>query len=480
MNLETQPGLLPEKPGPPTLPSLRVPMGAKLAYGFGGLSDFLYVNFFAGLATQIFYLALHLDPFLLMLALAAAKLVGAICDPIVGTISDNARTRRGRRRPFILVGGLAGAVLLPFIWMPPVASQQGMFFWVLGMASIFAITYSIFSVPYGAMGYQLTTDYDERTRVLAWRGAIQTIGTLGAAWFYWLCLRPIFPNEVVGVRWVSLLISLFILGGALATVLICREKITVSEKQPSVPLGQAFALTIRNRPFLLLQSVILIMAIGLGCEGAIGNVVHIYYTCQGDKHFASLISGWGGTLTIVTSLLALPLALWISTRSGKRTAGLVGIGITLLGICLLPLTLVPQAPWLIIISWVIQALGLPAASLMFGSITADIIDEDEYENGLRREGMFCAVGGFLGKITGIFSLMLTGVLPHLAGYSDPNKIPTQHELEIMRWMLIGIQFLTLVVAIALLWGFPLTRAKSEEIRRLLDERKRSSAEGSAA
>ena len=459
--------------------SQRVSVWQKIAYGGGGLTDFLYINFVTAMAVPIFAIALKMDPFLVAIALAIPKIIGAFMDPLVGTWSDNLRSKWGRRRPFILVGGIVGVLLLPFIWMPPVSSQMGMFFWLAGILVVFAAAYSIFAVPYGALGYQLTTDYDERTRVLAWRGYIQVIGVFGAAWFYWFCLRPEFGNEVNGVRWLSLIVGLVMLAGILSTVFGPKEKIHVVEKQPSIALLPALKLTLRNKPFMLLQSAILIIALGTGCEGLIGSYVHIYYTCEGSKDFASQISGLGGTLTVVPSLIAPLLGLYLSTLTGKRTTALVGIGICLLAVCLLPFTLVPQTPYLIIVTWVISALGMPAASLMFGSITADITDEDELDTGYRREGMYVAVGGFMGKIVNIVTLLLGGWLPHLAGYVDTSVPPNHTELGIMRWMLIGIQVVALAIAFLLICFFPLTRARSEEIRRLLDERGRAKTPGPA-
>ncbi len=463
----------------PTPSVQRVPIWQKIAYGSGGLTDFLYINFVNAMAVPIFAIALKMDPFLVAIAMAIPKIVGAFMDPLVGTWSDNFRSSWGRRRPFILVGGLIGVILLPFVWMPPFSSQTGMFLWLAGLLIVFAAAYSVFSIPYGALGYQLTTDYDERTRVLAWRGYIQVIGIFGAAWFYWFCLHPIFGSEVVGVRWLSLIVGLVMLAGILATVFGPREKIHVVEQQPSIALLPALRLTFSNKPFLLLQSAILIIALGTGCEGLIGSYVHIYYTCQGSKEFASYISGVGGTFTVFSSIAALPLGLWLSTRSGKRPAALVGLGISLLAVCLLPFTLVPQTPYLIIVSWVILSLGMPAASLMFGSITADITDEDELATGYRREGTYVAVGGFLGKIVNIVTLLLGGWLPHLAGYSDTSVPPDQAQLGTMRAMLIGIQIAALAAAIIIIWFFPLTRARSEEIRRLLDERGRAKTPGPA-
>jgi glycoside/pentoside/hexuronide:cation symporter, GPH family len=458
-------------PSQPAPASERVQVWRKAAYGAGGLTDFLFPNTVNALAIPIYSIALEMDPLLLGIALAVPRVMGAISDPLAGAVSDNARTRWGRRRPFILCGAVIGALILPLIWMPPVATQVGRFIYLLLILSIYAAAFSIFSVPYGALGIQLTTNYDERTRVMAWRGYMQTAGTFGSAWFYWFCLLPVFGNEVVGARWLGVIVGLVMLAGALATVVACREKTETIAKQPKIALGAALGFTLRNRPFLLLQSVTVILVLGLGCETVIGSYVHIYYTCQGSKTFASYITGIGGTLTIFSTLAALPFGLWLSTHTGKRQGALVGLVIALIGVCLMPFLLVPAQPYLIMIEWVILAFGIPCANLMFSSMTADICDEDELVTGLRREGAYVAVGGFFGKVAQVGTLLLAGALPRMAGYLDTSVPPQLSELKVMRAMLIGIQFVAVLVAIIIIWFYPLTRSKSEATRRLLDERK---------
>jgi glycoside/pentoside/hexuronide:cation symporter, GPH family len=460
-------------PSQPAPASERVQVWRKAAYGTGGLTDFLFPNTVNALAIPIYSIALGMDPLLLGIALAVPRVMGAISDPLAGAVSDNARTRWGRRRPFILCGAVIGALILPLIWMPPAATQVGRFIYLLLILSIYAAAFSIFSVPYGALGIQLTSNYDERTRVMAWRGYMQTAGTFGSAWFYWFCLLPIFGNEVVGARWLGVIVGLVMLAGALATVVACREKTETIAKQPKIALGAALGFTLSNRPFLLLQSVTVILVLGLGCETVIGSYVHIYYTCQGSKTFASYITGIGGTLTIFSTLAALPFGLWLSTHTGKRHGALVGLGIALIGVCLMPFLLVPAQPYLIMIEWVILAFGIPCANLMFSSMTADICDEDELVTGLRREGAYVAVGGFFGKVAQVGTLLLAGALPRMAGYLDTSLPPQLSELKVMRAMLIGIQFVAILIAIIIIWFYPLTRSKSEATRRLLDERKRS-------
>ena len=448
----------------------RVSAWRKAAYGFGGLTDFFFLNLILGLAMPIYTIGLKMDPALLGIALAIPRVVGAIADTIVGPRSDNSHSTWGRRRPYILLGGLAGGCLLPLMWCSPSDSQWGMFAWVTGMVSIFSIAYSVFTIPYNALGYELSTDYDERTRVLAWRGYFQLFGTLSSAWFYWFCLRPMFGNEVVGARWLSVLVGAIMVGGTLWTFSMCRER-RLEQHQPAIPIGQALKLTIKNRPFLLLQGGQQMLALGMGVTGALGTYVHIYYVCSGSKQTASWLSGWGGSLTIFTSMAAISFGVWLSRRLGKREACLVAIGIVLSSICMLPFLLTPKHPALSVVAWLIAALGMPCTSLMFSSMIADVCDEDELATNMRREGAYSAVNSVANRVMQIGLVLVGGFLPRLVGYVNPSAPLTPDLLERMKWLLIGVQFFAVSAAAAILWFFPISRARAEKTRQVLDERK---------
>jgi GPH family glycoside/pentoside/hexuronide:cation symporter len=449
----------------------RVSAWRKAAYGFGGLTDFFFLNLILGLAMPIYTIALKMDPALLGIALAIPRVVGAVADSIVGPRSDNSHSTWGRRRPYILLGGLAGGCLLPLMWCSPSHSQWGMFAWVTGMVSIFSVAYSVFTIPYNALGYELSTDYDERTRVLAWRGYFQLFGTLSAAWFYWFCLRPMFENEVVGARWLSVLVGTIMIGGTLWTFAMCRER-RLEHRQPSIPIGQALKLTIKNRPFLLLQGGQQMLALGMGITGTLGSYVHIYLVCSGSKQTASWLSGWGGSLTIFTSMAAISFGVWLSRRLGKREACLTAIGIVLTSICLLPFLLTPKHPSLSVVAWLIAALGMPCTSLMFSSMIADVCDEDELTTRMRREGAYSAVNSVANRMMQIGLVLIGGFLPRLVGYTDPSAPLTPELLERMKWLLIGVQFATVSTAAGILWFFPISRARAEKTRQTLNERKK--------
>jgi GPH family glycoside/pentoside/hexuronide:cation symporter len=441
----------------------------KAAYGCGGLTDFFFLNVVLGLAVPIYTIGLKMNPAWLGVAMAVPRLVAIVSDALVGARSDNSGSLLGRRRPFILVGGLVGGALLPLMWCPPAHSQWAMFVWVTAMLSLFSIFYSIFTIPYNALGFELSTDYDERTRVFAWRGYFQLAGSLSAAWFYWFCLRPVFGHEVVGARWLSVLVGLVMVGGTLWTFSVCRER-RMEHRQPSVPLGAALRMTLRNRPFLLLQGAQQMLALGMGITSTLGIYVHICYVCSGSKLTASWLSGWGGSLTIFTSMAAISFGVWLSRKLGKREACLAAIGIVLGSIALLPLLLNPRHPALTVVAWLISALGMPCTSLMFSSMMADVCDEDELATGLRREGAYSAVNSVANRVMQISLVLVGGFLPWISGYTDTSAPPSPVLLERMKWMLIGVQFVSVCFGAAILWYFPINRARSENTRKLLDAR----------
>jgi len=140
-------------------------------------------------------------------------------------------------------------------------------------------------------------------------------------------------------------------------------------------------------------------------------------------------------------------------------------------ICMLPLLLTPKHPSLSVVAWLIAALGMPCCSLMFSSMIADVCDEDELATNMRREGAYSAVNSVANRVMQIGLVLVGGFLPRLVGYVNPSAPLTPDLLERMKWLLIGVQFAAVSAAAAILWFFPISRARAEQTRRILDERK---------
>lgn len=426
------------------------------------------VTILNGLASLIYVDAMKMDSFYLGIAMAIPALIGASFSPFLGYFSDNFRSRWGRRKLFILVGAIGGAVVLPLLWMVP-KSAVGIqiFAYVTFMITLQAIFYTIFSIPYGAMGLELTTDSNERTRVLAWKGYVVTLGTLLASWFYWFCNRPIFLDVIQGAQCLSLIGSLIMVLGALAVCFYCKEVTHEhAAHEPSIGLFSALRETIKSGHFIRIQVATFLMVL-INCVGTLGMYVHIYLVCKGSRDLASWINGIGGTATWVASFLGLSLSMWISTRFGKKRAAMIGLSTALFSVSLLPITLRPEYPYGVVVTWFIMTLGVQCTNLMFSSMIGDICDEDELHTGLRREGTYFAVASMVTKISQVLILLLGGYLPHLIGYHSSAGSPNSSELEKMRFWLIVIQIGCFLGAFLIFSGYSLHKQEVDRIQAAL-------------
>jgi GPH family glycoside/pentoside/hexuronide:cation symporter len=356
-------------------------------------------------------------------------------------------------------------------------------------------------VPYTALGYELTTDYNERTRVLAWRMYIGLFGSLTVPWFYWLCLKiqyilvklPTYTRNTSGLHHVFVKIQSFVgtdiaagafwlsvgLGGTIIITgilpaLICREK-AQGLTQPKVHIFLAILHTLKNRPFLILCIAYIIIILGLFSAGTLGLYVNIYYVC-GSKELAAKISGISGSVGAITSYLSLFLIARFSVRWGKRNAMIIGLFFAMAGVFSMWWTLTPKWPYLQLISSFILCMGLQGCWLMVSSMVADICDEDELKTGLRREGVYGAVNGLALKGALALTAVAGGVMLKFSGY-DPKvaesvgSVPIEIAMK-MKALMIGGQTTVLVFAIVIFLFYPITKKRSEETRQILDERHR--------
>ena len=166
----------------------KVPLGQKLAFALGMAPSLLMLNSIDYLAMPIYNIALGVSPILIGIALAIPKFWDAITDPLMGNISDNTRTRIGRRRPYMMVGAVLGGIAYSFLWNPPAAlGETGLFIYLTVTALILSTTYTIYMVPYCGLTFELTYDYNERTRLMTWRAWSGSIFGLLIGWAYKLC-----------------------------------------------------------------------------------------------------------------------------------------------------------------------------------------------------------------------------------------------------------------------------------------------------
>jgi len=470
-------------PHPPR-PEDRVPLRTKVTWGFGGLADNFMFNTLTALGTLVYVNHFGLSPALAGLALAFPRLIDAFTDPWIGNLSDNAKTRFGRRRPFMLAGVLGCALLLPLLWTlpsPETATNPWYsnlpFLYIVFIGSILAIAYTLFVVPYTALGFEITPDYDERTRVIVWRMYIGLIGSVSAGWLFRLAAADYFPDLGAGAFWVSVGVALIVLVSGLIPVIGCREDLEI-ERQPPIKLLPAIRYSMTNKPFVIIFFVYVTIIIALFSAQSIAPLLLQHYVFGGSAKAVGTFQGLFMTLAVILSYGSMFFIGWVSVRTNKRFAMIAGLALVLAGTVANFFAIDPRWPWALYLAGGISFLGLQGAWLMVDSTVADVCDDDELESGRRREGMFSAAKGFALKAAQAITFGIGGYMATAAGF-DPAVVAESGLDEgtafRMKAMLIGFQSLGLIVAILLMCRYPITRERAEKTRSLLAAKKAAKA-----
>lgn len=447
-----------------------------LAWGCGGMADNFLCWTVAYLAMPIYNIALGVDPVIIGWAIALPRILDGFLNLLAGHWSDNFRSRWGRRRPFILVAGGISALFFMAAWFPPLHSSTTVAtYFFIGTTVLYLCAYGFFSIPYYALGVELTTDYHERTRVQSWRFFFLAASQLLMPWFYKIAIGigttwPVegVKPELVGVRYVGGTAAAVTLLIVILIFVFCRESARV-QSQPSVALMDAFKGTLQNSTFVRLTAVNLIAMFGFFVVSPMGLYLGIYYVCDGSKDFAATIGGFVGTIIGVMNLLALVPLTALSRRFGKKAVIIGGQAVALTGFLSTWVMMTPEHPYWGIIPWLFIAPGQLAMWVISSSIGADIVDIDELETGLRREGIYSAVSALLNKGGTGLSSMVSGYVIAGSGFITA-VVPSAEVLFRMRALYVLVPAIFTAIAILIAATLPVSTRRMHQVREILDKR----------
>ena len=217
-----------------TRPEDRVPVPTKLAYGAGGMVIIFLGHLPKNLATPIFVVALGLSPSLVSVAMLIFRVYEAVANPVTGWISDNTRSRWGRRRPFLFAGATLAGLVLPVMWfVSPGWSPNTQMIWFIGTGLVLYTFTSIFAMPYESLNFELTPDYNERTSVTSYKAFFQKIAIMVVSWAWFITQLPMFTNAVTGkpdaisgARALSVVVGLAVVGVGMLPVFFDRASVS--------------------------------------------------------------------------------------------------------------------------------------------------------------------------------------------------------------------------------------------------------------
>lgn len=454
----------------------RIPWVQLIAYGMGGFVPIALFNSVGQLSGLILNVGLGISAILVGVAQMVPRFWDAVTDPIMGHISDNTRGRWGRRRPYIFFGGLAVSASFVAMWsVPRDWGVPGQFWYFLGMSLVFYTAVTVFEIPHGALGMEMTDDYHERTRLFSAKSFIGNLGAIITPWFYALAHWDIFKgggDEVDGMRRVAYVAAAMVLLPAFGCAFLCKERhVRLINKQDREPLARSLRRTCTNRTFLLLVGIVFATVMGFNLVNGFANYIAIFYLFSGDKEAASVLLGNNGSAWGITSVLAVFPLLFMSRRLGKNRTMTAAILLMAGAQASKIVCYNPDFPYLVLIPTVMLAAGMLMFFTLASAMVADVCDEDELNTGTRSEGSYYSVFWWFMKMGMAFAYLVAGVLIELTGFDKDEPMQTAGTMLMMRVFEIGLPICLCAISLALVRRYPLTEDRAYEIKQLLDARR---------
>ncbi|MEW6981817.1 MFS transporter [Colwelliaceae bacterium 6471] len=468
-----------------------IPFIKKFIYGLGA-----FVNNLLGAAMNTMVIVLNLglgmNPALMGLLGALPRFIDAFTDPLMGYISDHTKSKWGRRRPYIFAGAIISAVVFILLWQLPRDQSESFYFWFFLVGSIlFYLAYTVFATPWVALGYELTPDYHERTKIMAIQNFMGQFAWLVAPWFLlFMQNETLFSDMVDGAGWLAIIIGVFTIciGILPAIFLVERHMPTPAPKniptnavQPVDKKGlgfvisdflKGFLITIKFKPFLCLCGATFLVFNGFMMVSAFQSYVIIYYVFGGDQALGAEYVGWAGTVSFVATSCAIFIATKLSTLYGKRHAFFITIGISIFGYLLKWVCFTPDNPLLVLIPPMFFAFGLGGLFTLMGSMVADVCDLDELETGERREGMFGSIFWWVVKLGLAAAMAAGGFLLYATGFDVAlGGAQSADTLTYMRLADVFVPVICSIIAIWLVVYYPITEDIAVEVRKKLEHRR---------
>jgi len=428
------------------------PLRQIIAYASGEGASSLTMNGIAAFAMLYYVQVLGLNSKWAGLALSISMLWDAISDPIMGHITDNTRSRFGRRHPYILGGGIFLAISFFFLWFVPAFFQgpKTIFWYILAVNLTVRTAWTIFGIPYAALGFEICTGYDERAKLQSVRFISNMAMNLlfnAGGWVFFFSDRigaggALIDGTTVKSNYPRMGAVLAL--AALALMLICffstRRYATDTRVSREIKGNSLKAFLTDMRDILRDRGAMTVfLFFGVAQLGMMFVAQIQMFTYRFYMDFPDLQK----TVVHGSTMVGFAIGAWLATplvrRLDKKPAAGVGVALSVTGNLMLLLIfggglLPPHAAWTLPQGIpVVGGKAIPLAALVFAvfqamywagsgvlaplatSMIADISEINKHRTGILKDGSYAAVFSFFSKAALSLGLLLTGLMLDWAG-----------------------------------------------------------------
>ena len=462
----------------------KVPMGQKIAFGFGMLANQMFPAIL-GIFMVVLVEDLGFSGWMWSLVFLFPRIFDAITDPIMGFISDNTKSKWGRRRQYVLIGGILMGLAYIFMWQLSKADGVEYNFWYFFLWSlVFYLGLTIFSVPYVAMGYEMSDDFHERTNIMA---IAQFIGQW--AWviapLFWIIMydESWFPSADIAVKELAIWVAIPCAICAMVPAIFIKSNSTLDEDYEPLnssnignslmKIFESFVAAFKIKEFRKLCGATFLIFNAFNTVAALTFFVIVYKLFNGDAGASGIwVSMFGCLGALGTTFIVIPAVAWMSKKLGKKKAFMLSQAISLIGYIMLYFLFIPGKPWMYIIALPFFSFGIGSLFTIMMSMTADVIDIDEINTGKRREGIFGAIYWWMVKVGYGIAGALSGVIITVVGFnSDLATTDQQSAVDGLHAFFCFFPMGGTIIAMIIMWNYSITEGKANEIKEILTKRK---------
>lgn len=374
--------------------------GEKIGYGVGAIGlDLSYGLFYSFLS---YYLSsvLGLKEGFLLLLTPLARIWDGINDPMMGTIVDNTRFKKGKYRPWILIGAVSNAVVLFLLFTKFGLSGTPLYIYIGIMYILWGMTNTMADIPYWSMVPSFTSDPKDRNMVSTvartFSGLGQGIVTVASPIILPLLSTGVTTDKGYSAtgfsRWAGILAIMLVLFSTIC-VLSTKEKNVVYGKKTTFSFKKIFSVIAHNDQLVVFMIVAMLSNAGWYLTS--GTAVYYFTDVLGNPKAQSLFQTIGAVGSVLGLLVIPILSKWLN----KKTIYQISLVATIFGYVLMyifgPMLKITIA---LDIAYIISSTGIAAMFVGQTIFLADIVDYGEYKNGERNESITFSMKGFLQKM----------------------------------------------------------------------------------
>jgi GPH family glycoside/pentoside/hexuronide:cation symporter len=467
-------------------------MGQKIAFGVGMFANQMFPAIL-GIFMVVLVQDLGFPGWMWSLIYFFPRIFDSITDPIMGFISDNTKSKWGRRRQYVLLGGIIMGISFIIMWQLFKENSLQFNFWYFFLWSIvFYLGLTFFSVPYVAMGYEMSDDFHERTNIMAIAQWIGQWAWVIAPWFWVIMYDPNwFPSAEVAVRELAIWIAIPCAICAIVPAVFIKSESTLDEDYEPLntsnignslmKIFKSFVEAFEIKEFRKLCGATFLIYNAFNTVAALTFFVIVYKLFNGDAEASGIwVSLFGCLGALGTTFLVIPVVTWLSKAYGKKKAFLISQAISIVGYIALYFLFIPGKPWMYILALPLFSFGIGSLFTIMMSMTADVIDLDELTSGKRREGIFGAIYWWMVKVGFAIAGALSGLIIAIVGFNpDLATIDQETAVNGLHAFFCFFPAVGTLFAMYIMKDYDIDEDRANEIRAELNHRKAGPVKGTS-